>query len=184
MTIKNIIKLTAILLGRENVVDYLQTGDGDTQTLYQVDVMTRCANVVLNELACTYAPMVICEIVNTKNGRIYYSEFKEVLRKIRRVTGLNGKDASFEKHTEYLSVKEPCVTVEYEYVPCNYGTDDIVGYSETSVPTRIIAYGTCAEYCLTERAFDDAVIFHKKYTDGIAEICSPKNIKIKERSFV
>ena len=187
MTVKDVIKITATLLGREKVLEYLSSENPDSfdaQTLCQVDVMTRCLNIVINELACTYVPMTIRETVETKQGKVYFSDLKETLLKIRSITGENGKQLTYKLSAEYIVVDSARVDIEYDFVPCNYGITDVIGYKESQIPVRILAYGTCAEFCLTERAFDDAVVFHKKYMDGIAEICSPKNVKIRARGFI
>ncbi len=187
MTVKDVIKFTATLLGREKVLEYLsseKSDNSDAQTLCQLDVMTRCLNIVINELACTYAPMTIRETVDTKQGRVYFSELKETLLKVRSIASENGKQLNYKLSAEYIVVDSARVEIEYDFVPCNYGITDVIGYKESQIPVRILAYGTCAEFCLTERAFDDAVVFHKKYMDGIAEICSPKNVKIRARGFI
>jgi len=38
-----------------------------------------------------------------------------------------------------------------------------------------------AEYAITQGCFKDAVMWHKRYADGVALLCEPKNSKIKER---
>lgn len=183
MTVKDVIKLTATLLGRENIIEYLKTDEGDSNTLYQVDVMTRCANIVINELSTTYVPMCICEDVMPVDGKVYFVDLKESPLKILKVYSSNGKETNFSFHHEYL-ITPDARKIEYQYIPANYGITDTVGYKERQVPVRVLAYGTAAEYCLTERAFDDAVTWHKKYMDAIQEICSPKNVMVKHRRFV
>ena len=78
------------------------------------------------------------------------------------------------------------VLVEYEYAPDKVGLDDEICYMEKDVPVRVIAYGVAAEYCITEGDFDQAVMWHKRYTDAISDICVPKNTraaKRKQRTF-
>lgn len=184
MTVKDIIKLTAVLLGRENIVLYNHDDKADSNTLYQVDVLTRCTNLVVNELASTYVPMIKREQVNSNGGKVNFSELSENALKILKVYDVNGNELECKFHPEYLQANKSVGEILYRYIPSNYGYTDIMGYKETEVPARIIAYGVTAEYCLTERMFEDACAWHKKYMDGIAEICSPKNVTLKKRSFV
>ena len=60
MTVKDIVRLSAIYLNMENVVKYLDGGE-DNDALNGVNTLTVCANIVLNELACTYIPMIKTE---------------------------------------------------------------------------------------------------------------------------
>lgn len=184
MTVKEIIKLAAVLLGRENVALYGEGDQADSETLYQIDVLTRCVNLVVNELSNTYVPMVKCEEVNMSDGTVRFSDLAENALKIIGLYDCAGNELSYRQYPEYIKAERPVCKVSYRYIPANYGYTDEIGYRETEVPARIIAFGTVAEFCLTERMFEDACSWHKRYMDGIAEICSPKNVTVRKRSFV
>lgn len=183
MTVKDIIKKTAVFLGRERVLAFLETGETtDTDVYACINTLTRCANIVINELACTYISMKKKETVQTDNGRLYFSALSETVLKIESVK-YGTEETSYKICDEYIDTLFPTVTIEYSYIPSNYGIDDVTGYSERDIPSRVIAYGVAAEYCLTERAFDESVMWHKRYSDSISEALKPKNVKIKDRSF-
>ena len=75
MSIKEILKNAALLLGRDNVIDYCNGVTVNDDTLRTVNNMTGLINLVLSELACTYIPMVKRETVRTSNVKIYYKDF-------------------------------------------------------------------------------------------------------------
>ncbi|MBP5467330.1 MAG: hypothetical protein J6Y43_07210 [Clostridia bacterium] len=184
MTVKDIIKATAVFLGRERVLNYLETGENSDTDVYScVNTLTRCANIVINELVCTYIPMKKKETVFTENGRVYFAALSETILKVEKVT-FDGEEIYYKICDEYIDTLFPSVTIEYSYIPSNYGIDENTGYSERDIPSRVIAYGVAAEYCLTERAFDESVMWHKRYSDSLSEIVRPKNAKIKDRSFL
>ena len=185
MKLKDVIKLSAVYLGRENVVNYLENLKTEDDTvLYAVDTLTRCANITVSELASTFIPMIKKERVGTENGKIYYTELTETPLEIKNVYDSSGYKITFEINPEYVEVSGLEVFIEYVYLPTNYGISDSIGYTERQVPSRVIAYGVAAEFCLTERSFDESVMWRKRYTDALSLILAPKNKRIKQRRFI
>ncbi len=184
MSIKDILKNAALLLGRENVIDYCNGLTFNDDTLRTVNNMTGLINLVISELACTYIPMVKRETVSTSNGKIYYKDLTENALKVLGVYDTSGKEVHFEQNIEYLTINGSSVVVEYEYSPANYGIDDEIGYREKDVSACVLAYGLCAEFSISEGRFDQAVMWHKRYVDALSEICMPRNTHVKERRWV
>ena len=185
MNLKDVIKLSAVYLGRENVLKYLDGNLGSSHdvVMSQVDTLTRCANVVISELASTFIPLIKREKVVAINGKLYYSAFSETPLEILGM--YDGEEQEeYKILPEYIEVKKTILTVEYKYLPPNYGLTDEIGYSEQELPLRILAYGTTAEFCLTEKSFDESVMWRKRFSDAIAMMFAPKNRKIKQRSFI
>lgn len=187
MTIKDVLKITATYLGRERVLtalDQMQNNGEETDGLSVINDLTRLANLVINELSLSYIPMEKTEKVTAKDNKIYYSTLTETAIKILDVSDLSGREINAYHHHEYLEVVESEVFVRYTYIPTNYGLTDVVGYSEKEVPARVIAYGVTAEYCLIIHAFDESVMWHKRYMDAISDILTPKNTKVKKRAWL
>ena len=184
MSIKDIVKNAALLLGRENVVDYFNGGSANDETLRIVNNMTGLINLVISELACTYIPMVKKEKVNVSRGKVYYKDLTENALQILNVFDERGNEVYYEISAEYLTVSNGTVVVEYEHSPHNYGLDDQIGYDEKTVCANVLAYGLCAEFCISEGRFEQAVMWHKRYVDALYEICTPKNTRVKQRRWV
>lgn len=183
MTVKEIIKLVALMQGRENVLEYLdgQNALASEELLKIVNALTGLTNLVINELACTYIPMVKVERVSVDGGRIYYKDLKERPLKIVALYGVNGNSLEYTQNAEYITVSAAEVEVEYHYAPANYGLEEVIGYTEMNVPARVIAYGVLSELCISEGRFDEAVTWHKRYIDALSDICLPKNAVIRKR---
>jgi hypothetical protein len=187
MTVKEVLKTTAMLLGREDVSEYL---DGTNEnigedTLSSVNVLVGLINLVISELSNSYIPLVKAETVSVSGGKIYFSDLSETALKIQKVFVGADKEINFSYHPEYIAVDgQTEVRVQYEYMPSNRGLDDEVGYSERQVARRVLAYGTAAEFCITEGSFDKAVMWHERYVEELKSICLPINSKIKTRSWV
>lgn len=183
MRIKDIIKAAALMLNRKEIIDFIngQTEGVSDETYEKVQSMVGLTNLVLNELSVSYLPMVKSKTFTTENGKIEYSKFEDMVIKICNVSLPTGEQIDFEVGAESLVVAHPKVIVEYNYIPPEYMVDEQVGYDETDIPCRVIAYGVMAELSIAEGKFDEAVTYHKRYVDSISQICLPKNTTIKAR---
>lgn len=186
MTVKEIIKLTATLLNREDLKRYIdgESFQPDSDTKKAIDRLVELTNLVINELSLSYVPMVKTESINSSVGKIYYSNLKESALTIIEVLDGNGHSLDFNERAEYLETHSSAKTIKYSYIPKNYSFEGIIGYTEKDIPIRCLAYGLSAEFCLTEGEFDQAVLFHGKYIDVLKEICLPKNGFCKRRSWL
>ncbi len=186
MTIKDIVRTAAVLLDRTDIKDYLDGNfDGVAEeTTQSLTTLTELANLVISELAESYIPAVKSEEVFASNNRIYYSTLSEKPLKILKVKDGFDNPIRFSYSPEYILTDRQNVIVEYEYLPTAKSLEDDICYSEREVSPRIIAYGLAAEYSIVMGEFNQAVTWHKRYTDGIATICLPENKNLKARSFV
>ena len=151
-----------------------------------VNLVVNLTNLVINELACTYFPMVIEEQVSFSNGKAFYKDFSKKVVKILGVNDQYGCSLEFIDKAEYLyipSTINQTLTVKYQYSPDNYTIMDVVGYSERAISARLIAYGVASEYYIIQSDFEQAVMYHKRYLDEISLLTLPKNSKIKQRSW-
>ena len=183
MSIKEIIKITATVIGREDVVEYLE---GKVQTPSQevvdtVEVMVRLANLVINELACSFIPMKKVEKVVVKDGKVYYKDLSYNPLVILNAYDKNENELSFLVKNTHVELDSYTAEIEYSFVPPNYTLDQEIGYQEKDISARVLAYGLCAEYAITQGCFKDAVMWHKRYEDSVYQACAPKNSTIKER---
>lgn len=186
MQLKEIVKITAMYLGRGDVCDYLEAGNSaqpNSGILELVNNLTGCANLVINELALSYIPMYKEETVNNENGKINYSTLTERVTEIVDVIDDYGNSVEFKVFPEYLETFYSHVKIKYKYIPSNYGLTDNVGYLENQVPARIIAYGTAGEYCLTERGFQESLMWRTRFNDSLSTLLTPKNTIMKSRRF-
>ncbi len=185
MIVRDVVRNCALMLGKTDVIKYLDeeiiVGN---DTLETVNLLTNLCTLVVDELSATYIPLIDKQTVTFTNGKYSFIEFGKNVVKIIAVYDLTGHEVDF-------SIDDCCVIanvthcmVEYQYSPKNYGLNDTVGYEEKDITATALAYGVTAEYCITQCLFEQAVMHHKRYVDAIAEICLPKNKKIKARSWV
>ena len=184
MKTREVVRSSALMLGRTDVVKYL---DGEstivTDTLETVNLLTNLCSLVVDELSATYIPLIRKETVGFANGKYSLIQFRDKIVKIIAVYGADGKKVDFSVDEYYVFANVSECVVEYHYSPKNYDLEDEIGYSNKEVSVTALAYGVTAEYCITQGQFEQAVMHHKRYVDAIAEICLPKNRKIKARSW-
>lgn len=182
MTIKDIIKLSATMLNREDVIDYLENGKASGDALECIDTLTRCANLTINELAGSYIFMQKEEAIHS--DFIKYTDLSETILKVVKVLDQNGNKVNFSMMPEYVKLNSRGAKIVYNYLPSNYGLEDTIGYTEKDISSRVIAYGVVAEYCLVVHAFSESVTWHQRFIDGVESKCFPKNSRIKGREFI
>ena len=177
MTIKEILQTVATITARKDVKEYLNNTNIDTSenTVETVNSLIELTNLVINELACSYIPAITLEKAIATKGKVYYRDLLKTPLKVLRVVDESGENVPFKTFPEFISVDGVCVWIEYEYAPDKKGLDEDICYMEKDLPMRVLAYGVASEYCITEGAFDEAVMWHKRYTDGVADVCLPKN---------
>lgn len=187
MTIKEIIKTAAVLLGEDKLYKDLTSGEEsvtDAEVLSEINLFTQLSNLLIDELSATYIPLKKEEKIYTADGKIRYSDLKENAVKILGVYDRYGEKTTFTQFTEYMIAAAGELTVSYAYTPSTLGLNDKTGYCERDVSACVLAYGVAAEYCLSRGRFDEAVFWRKRYSDGVEAFCLPKSVKTKRRGWL
>jgi len=185
MKLYDILVTSAILLGKNDAIEYLgaTSQNKDFETLVTVDNLTRAANIVISELAFTYIPMIKEERVQVENGKI---KFEDLSEKILDLIGVyeSEKAIKYKLRSDRIEVDATTVTVKYSYLPSNYDVHDEIGYKESEVSARILAYGVNSEYLLIEHAFEESLMWRDRYTKALERLVLPKSTKIKGRAWM
>ena len=183
MTVKEILLSTATCLGREDIVNYLndQASSVNAETISAVSNMVSLLNMVLGELASTFVPMVKSEVIIFSSNKFRFSELTENIIEVVDLHDEYGNEFTYEISGQNLIADLRSGVLKYQYLPKNYDLNDVVGYKETEVSKMTLTSGLAAEYSISEGLFDEAVMWHKRFVDGVNAITRPKNVKIKSR---
>lgn len=185
MKLYDIVITSAILLGKDDAVRCLEntSTNKDFETLVMIDNLTRSANIVVSELAFTYLPMIKEEHMQVENGKI---KFEDLSEKILDLIGVyqGEKELTYKLRADRVELDGNIVTVKYSYLPSNYDLNDDIGYKESDVSARILAYGVNSEYLLIEHAFEESLMWRDRYTKALEKLILPKSTKIKGRSWL
>ncbi len=165
MKVNDIILSAASVIGcYEQVKDYIdgEGEDGATAT----ELLLRCFNMVENELALDYLPLVAEEEKETNGGKLVYSSLKNSIVRIIRVTDEEGNSIAYQVFPDYLMTQTGKVRIVYSYTPAPKtigGKSDFTLYASS----RMYEYGILAEYFAAVGRFEEANIWDEKYKDAI-----------------
>lgn len=165
MKVSEVIELSALLLDIELTDDIRKD-------------LVRCYNLVEQELATDYFPILEVDKFFRVEDKIYYKDFSRKPYMLKGVQDFHGDSVSFRLTPEYINLIKNydggTFFVKYYYIPeekelyshCTYGAEYI----------SILKYGVAAEYCLQQGNFDLAAIYNQKYKERI-KLKGPKKKK-------
>ena len=165
MKVNEIILSAASLIGYyEQVKDYIDGEGEDGATV--TELLLRCFNLVENELALDYLPLVAEEEKVTNAGKIVYSGLNNSIVRIIRVTDEEGNSIAYQVFPDYLMTQTGKVHIVYSYTPTPKTIGDESDFT-LYVSTRMFEYGILAEYFAAVGRFEEANVWDEKYKDAI-----------------
>jgi len=190
VSMKDCLQLCAVFLQFENVLALLSDDGGvnlsdedKTEAERELNMLLRCANLVIHEIASEYVHLKTYESFNTTDGHIRYSDFLKQPVDIYSVKK-EGNFCRFKLYPSELITQEGDVEVYYTYLPDKVETTGNLDFEEGKVNGRIIAYGTAAEYCVICGLYEEAVIWDKRYKDSLFNsVKSIKSVTLPERKW-
>lgn len=166
MIVKDIVKNAGELVGiSEQVATYL---DGDTSVgKKEVETLLSCYNLVENELALDYYPLVAEEEISTDTGRLDFGLLKKPVVRFLAVQDAYGIHVPYTLYVGYLKTSAGTVKLRYTYTPSlEKGLSDACECA-LGVSERMMAYGVAAEYCFMNGLYEEGEAWSKKYRDSI-----------------
>ena len=143
-----------------------------------LEVWLKCYNLVEQELATDYFPILEIDKFFHVDNKIYYKDFSRSTYLIRGIQDFRGDKVDYTLVADGILIKKNydggTFFVKYYYLPeekglqshCTYGADYI----------HIVKYGVAAEYCLATGNYDLAKTYSDKYKERI-KLKGPKKKK-------
>lgn len=170
----NVLKKTATLLNKQEVVLYLEQGENLEYENMQEDIdreiemMQFCALEAYTEIASDYLPLIYSETVAVTNKQIDLAELTKVYREVVNVYDLNNSEVTFEEKTGYLQLEENgSFVVEYRYTPTMYDVYNDLQDFNGRVSASLMAYGVSSFYCLINNLSEGYNIWETKFKQGL-----------------
>ncbi len=184
ISVKDIVLLAAELVGVKDCVDDFVAGNVNDENQRVVDGLVQCFNLVENELALDYLPLIKEEVVSTTDGEILYAALDQRAARIIGVYDRFENPVRVKRFATHLQVAPGEYVVRYAAIPVEKGMEDASEY-EIGVSERTFAYGVAAEYSLHKGLQAEYAVWDKKYKKALAEIFRAKESKrVKSRSWV
>ena len=166
MKVIDIIIAAATELGMEERVRAYLSGDsveGETDARS----LLRCFNLVENELALDYLPLIAEDDFETATGAVAFEKFKHKVARVLKVTDKAGQAVPFKIFPSYVKVDAGEWVITYSYMPEEKSFTDESDYM-TGASILLFVYGIAAEYLLAAGAFEESAVWDKKYKESIA----------------
>lgn len=145
----------------------------DTQKI--IELLVKCGNLVLSEVAADFLPLKKIDKIISKNGQIAYGDLSKKAVDIFAVK-LKGKNMSFRTFYDCIAVRlDGEYTVEYSYEPAKLVLSGESDYACGRLSARTVGYGIACEYCIINGMTDEALLWDKRYKDSLTLSASPKN---------
>ena len=189
MTIKNILKIACLFLGKENIAnvlnleDFSLASDGEKS---EVQFLISCLNLVQQEIATDYIPLNIRENVLPEDGKILIKSLSKKLLEVISIKDRNGYKLKYKNFPNHLEVDGVSSEIFYRYQPDEISSleDELENFSN-KVTEKIFAFGVAMEYCFIQGLYDDAQIWEKRFKDALLIRASKKsNMKLPARRWI
>ena len=177
---KDIIKLSALLLGLDDVVDYISANQPEApskQTQEKIDMLITYLNYILREITKEYYPLYHSEVISSDHQcQIKYTSFTYTPNSIKDIKNSQGDSVTFNLYPEFAKVGFPNANylVEYSYSPNKISNL----FNHLALPIGleyfIICYGIASEYALSQLLYSEAEMWESKFRNGLKSFKSNK----------
>lgn len=163
MTVKEILYKADLLLDAGLPQGFFQGQSTDQAVIEAVNSnalvqqLVKCVNLVCDEIATEYFPLVQTQTVNVTNGEIDFSVFDSKVQSVVSVKDEIGKSVDFcytPHGLENLSCKRASVRYQVAYQWADFWGE--VSFGSPQVTSRVVAYGVVAQYYLLCGNYDQA----------------------------
>ncbi len=167
MTVKDIIKLVCDFVGEKEIYSKLTNGeDLDSIEQEKVDLMVRCFNLVNQEIASDYLPLLTKEVVDCKGSILNFSTLSKDCIQIFGIKNRFGINLRFRVFDSFVEVAGVPKVVTYSYFPSELSISSEIE-TPLGVSARVYAYGVVSEYLLIYGVSEDAEIWENRYKESL-----------------
>ena len=184
-TVENVVRLAAQMLGLGETAEEYFDGNPTDETKRIVQGLVGCFNLVENELAADYLPLVCEETLSTdEEGCIEYRRLSKKVAYIISVRDKFGATVNAKRMPMHLALDVGEYVVRYAALPAEKTANDRCEY-EAGASARLLAYGVAAEYCLHKGLYAEHAAWDKKYKEALLIACKSRSGGwLKERAWI
>lgn len=168
MKVKRVLSLAAANLGREDLVAAINVCCGEPAG--EIAALLRCYNLIENEVALDYFPLRREETVPVRGGAVLYSKLCYAPVTVYSVKDLLGRTLKFEIRPARILVpaqrEGEQVLVSYSYSPREKEFDSCAELGG-KISARLLSFGVCCEFCLSNGQFAEAAVWEKKFREAL-----------------
>ena len=195
MKLREIVKLSSIMLNIEDVLNSTKLYDesfdvldedttltSDTNIDKTFNLLIRCFNLVYSEIATDYLHLINKEKIEVKNGQFELKNLNKNFYKFVKLEDKNFNSVNCEIYNDTLYSLDGEYGLVYCYKPSfvtlNSEIDDFNG----KITDRVLAYGLNKEYCYILGLYEDAESYKTKFEESLKSLnVIKKNIVLKNK---
>lgn len=190
---QDILKKTATMLNKHELALYVNTGWNSDMTASQEDLedekdtLLFCLLEVYNEVASDYHPLYQTEQITVTNNTFNLTTLEKSFRSVKSIKNQNNNEISdYEIEYDNLILPNGTYTLKYRYLPkMNEVITDKMQNFDGKISESVMAYGTCAYYCLKLNIADSYSLWETKYKQALLiSMQKTEKLYIKARRFV
>lgn len=183
MNVKDILVLALNFCHEEELSSLLKenevlSDEEGKRVAYFVDLV----NLVHEEISSEHLPYVKTITLQTDEGRVDFSSFKDRVLDVIEVRNSHGRKIKFRMFENHLFALANEVTITYKTLPSK-----LLLSSEfaSRLPERIYAYGVARNYFYLSGVTDEGEIYDNRFKDSILVILGKsKEVKIPARRWI
>lgn len=169
MTVKEILKLVCDFVGEKEILEKLNSAQSEhfsKREQEKLDLMTRCFNLVNQEIASDYLPFLTKEAVSEQSNIINFYDLKKKVINIYEVKNRFGTNLNFTVYPNYVEIDGKAKSIVYSFLPEDIGFEQEVEFY-MGLSARVYAYGIASEFLLIDGLSEDAEIWEERFKESL-----------------
>lgn len=176
MKVKNIVRISAELLGLKEIIKYLDGEVVESEELFgDVNNLVLATNMVNNTIASSYIDLIDSVTVNCRDGLIAFGKISnKSIIDIKSIESGSGRKLSYKVMPDGLKINhagECCIV--YTYFPDKVSLDDDINYY-LKLNEITFAMGVASEYLYIKGVIDDAYMWDKRFKTSLFNLLRPR----------
>lgn len=182
MQVKDVIKLACEMTDNNDLIDAIDNNNLTDDEQVTIDCLVGCFNLINNEVASEYIPLLHKETMKTQDFKINFDDFSKKMLEIISIKDKLGRNVKYKRFDSYIMTKANEVEIIYSYLPEDVGINNEIS---SLLPERVYAYGIAREYLFMQSMFDDAQLWDSRFKNSLRVLTRKKGeIKMPKRSFL
>lgn len=183
MEVKEILKLACIFLSKEDLLEdeyFLEEVDEtyveDEFRQKEIDKLLNCLNLIYDEIAKDYIPLIYEQNIEFEDGKFFYSNLEKRIFDIYSLKSQSGRNLKYKIFPMYIFSPSKSGILTYSYQPEKLTLEGKIDFFDTKIPERVFAYGVAMEYSFIVSLSDEASIWEKRFKDSLLTAMRKKSV--------
>ncbi len=174
MKTKTAIYYSAMFLSLEEVCQALESGVMSEEAQKECDILVKCANLIVDEIASDWLPLKNKEKITVNAGEFDMKNLQKPVIDVFRITDKEGRRGRFRQFFDKLFCDDGEYEIEYSYAPGELTLESDLPFPLSTPSVRVIAYGIACEYNIISGLTAEASVWENKFIDALKSATSKK----------